>query len=384
VRRRLGALAFTVLTVATAGAHPVSAQCRAATSDAAIAGGTHGPVTSSHYGRMIKNDCATQRRMGLKTEVHLNDRAVVDTLLEGPLEYLGGSMLKDYEFRSCDGKWDSSTRFGTLNPITGQLDVLHFSISGILFASCPPPPDGGPGTCGGGHADTSTLTLTAGGGGKRAGHQLGFGLSRFEERPEGYYLFDEWALLAFGADQKTRMRLSSTAAFKERVAAAADAYRRTGAPRRLRSAAEMARLPPSHRVPLTHSLVLVVEAGNHPHNDRHIPLPGVEPMTVDLGHLALGYGRQIEGEIWFRAEVAPAGEVDRLILLESTVLVADQYLHEAIRDNLKLRFATDKRHRVVVFGVAEVSRAGLLTLEASVPVTPQCCCTFNPEGPRCV
>ncbi|HEX5759956.1 MAG TPA: hypothetical protein VF121_12260 [Thermoanaerobaculia bacterium] len=128
------------------------------------------------------------------------------------------------------------------------------------------------------------------------------------------------------------LRLSSTREFKERLGEVRDSFRPRGRAR----------------------CVLVIQAGNHPHNSRHVPVPSFVPMEVDLSSLAEGYGRHIGGEVWFRAEVDPAGKVDKIIILESSVPVAEQYLHDAIREQLEVRHGTEKRHRVVVFAFGRV------------------------------
>jgi hypothetical protein len=343
---RLIGAAVVVLAFATPGSDGAFAQCRAGTADAAMYGGTSGDVHSSHFGRNTKFNCIIQRNMALKTEVHNNGYPSVDLLHQGPLEYLGSSMTKDFNFTACTGTWDSSTRFGTLNA-GGVPEWLAYDISNIIVASCPPPPP----PCGGMYEDTSTFTLGADGP-RLAKRQLGLALSRSEERPEGFYFFDEWAMLGV-REAGMSLRLSSTREFKERLGEVRDSYRPVAARARR---------------------VLVIMAGNHPHNSRHVPVPSFVPMQVDLNASAGGSGQPIAGELWFRAELAPTGEVDRLIVLESSVPVAEQYLHEAIRENLALRFETEKRHRVVVFALGRVDAAGLLSVKDAVVVPPPCCC----------
>ena len=158
-----------------------------------------------------------------------------------------------------------------------------------------------------------------------------------------------------------RMRLGSAADFQGRLDVVAEGFRPIG--RRERR-------------------VLVVEAGNHPHNERHVPQAKLVPIELDLSELQELYG-PIKGELWFRAEVAPTGEVDRMLVLESSVPVPRRPLHEAIRDNLKLQHETDKRHRVVVFGLARVAEDGLMSVKDAMVVTPQCCCSYDPEAPPC-
>ncbi len=335
------------------------AQCFEAEAHAVTSAGDR-VILTYHFGKITyKNLMCTSPDTALRARTLVNGRIAYTDWKKGPPAVLGSYIEYTADpIQTCSGQWSATTEYGTGS--SSLFFLLASDDSNIVVASCSGGGGGGPGPCAAGFEDTSTWTL-AGGGSKLADHQLGLGLSRFEERPEGVYLFEEWAMLGVGEDGM-RMRLGSAADFQGRLEGAVEAFRPVG--RRERR-------------------VLVVQAGNHPHNDRHIPQPKLVPVEVDMSHLEESYGA-VKGEFWFRAEVAPTGEVDRMLVLESSVPVPQRYLHDAVRENLKLQHDTDKRHRVVVFGLARVTEGGLMSVKDAIVVTPQCCCSSDPEAPPCL
>jgi hypothetical protein len=353
-------LLLAVLVAQALGAGQAAAQCYAAEATATIDGGTNGFVFAHHFGHitMKKPLCPTDDQI-LRARTLLDSQIAISKWVEGAPAVLGAHVSYDAPpIETCSGTWRSTTEYGTGS--SAFANFLATDISNLLVASCPPQRDRGPGPCAAGFEDTTTWTF-ADGGSKLADHQFGLGLSRFEERPEGFYLFEEWAMLGVG-EEGMHMRLGSAASFQDRLEETAEAFRPLG--RRERR-------------------VLVVQAGNHPHNERHVPQPKLVPMEVNLSGPEEAFG-PVKGEFWFRAEVAPTGEVDRMLVLESSVPIPQRHLHEAIRENLILQHETDKRHRVVVFGLARGAEGGLMSVNHAMVVTPQCCCSSDPEAPPCL
>lgn len=217
------------------------------------------------------------------------------------------------------------------------------------------PGGGGPGGggCDGLTVSSRTLTLDSDLGSELSGHQLQFDLAKAGERPEGSFIFEEWALVSSAGDETTVLTASS-AAFRSRVQAVAERFR-----------------------PLAgeSSKVLVIEDAEHPHNSLHIPDPEVEPVEFDAGLPASAAGQ----EAWFRAEIGEDGVVEQVIVLNRPEAFATTSIYDGLRKHLSLRYADKERHRVVVFGVMRADATGRLTMTSHRVVLPTCCC----GGVRC-
>jgi hypothetical protein len=130
------------------------------------------------------------------------------------------------------------------------------------------------------------------------------------------------------------------------------------------------------------STVLVIEDADHPHNSREIPVPAVAPIDFDAG-LPVSLAGQ---EMWFRAEVGEDGVIDQMILLNipedlvSGKDLVEGSLNSRLRERLSLRYANERRHRVVVFGLVRANTEGHLVMTRSHVILPKCCC----YGRRCV
>ncbi len=236
-------------------------------------------------------------------------------------------------------------------------------VRALLGAPAPPPRP--PVTaCATERTETTTWTLTSAGDPRSAERQVGFGLSRLQARPEGHFRMDEWAVLGYG-DERTFVRSGSTAAFQDLVARSAGAYREPAGDHHAKA------LPAYGPAAQKLSLLLVVEAGAQPHEGRRTRLPVFEPVDIDLGDLRTWYASK-QGEIWFRAEVAATGEVDELMVFEYSVMLGPE-LETLIRSNLKLRYADERRHRAVVFGIAKLVPEGRLLVSDALVVLPRCC-----------
>jgi len=234
--------------------------------------------------------------------------------------------------------------------------VVEFSSSvGYCACTCPLT-GGGPGAGCSIRLDsrTTVMGLDRGGdrGAKIAEHQIGAGLLNPGERREGSFNFEEWALVSSAGE----VLRASTLDFAERVHNAADRYRPRG-----KGGA---------------STVLVIEDADHPQNSREIPVPAVAPIDIDAGLSASLAGQ----EMWFRAEVGADGVVDQMILLNVPDDFEAESINGQLRENLHLRYADAKRHRVVVFGMVRVNTKGHLVMTRSRVILPKCCC----NGRRCV
>lgn len=234
----------------------------------------------------------------------------------------------------------------------------------VLFCSCTCEPIGG-GGAGGCALRLSSHTIVMGAdrgsdrGAKLAGHQLGFGLLRPGERREGSFNFEEWALVSSAG----KVLRASTGEFADRVQNEAERFRPRG-----KGAST--------------STVLVIEDADHPHNSREIPVPAVAPIDFDAD-LPVSLAGQ---EMWFRAEVGEDGVIDQMVLLNAPDdLVSGKDLtsgsiNERLRERLSLRYADERRHRVVVFGLVRANTEGHLVLTRSHVILPKCCC----YGRHCV
>jgi hypothetical protein len=190
-------------------------------------------------------------------------------------------------------------------------------------------------------------------GAKLADHQLGFGLLNSGNRREGTFNFEEWALVSSAGD----VLRASTVEFADRVQNDAERFRPRG-----KGA----------------STVLVIEDADHPHNSREIPVPAVAPIDIDAG-LPVSVAGQ---EMWFRAELGEDGVVDQIILLNvpEAFTSESESINGRLRDNLSLRYADKRRHRVVVFGLVRANTKGHLVMTRSRVILPKCCC----YGRHCV
>ena len=211
---------------------------------------------------------------------------------------------------------------------------------------------------GGGCSRLSSRTTVMGldrGGAKLADQQLGFGLLNPGERRKGSFNFEEWALVSPAGG----VLGASTVEFADRVQNAAERFRPRGKGT---------------------STVLVIEDADHPHNSREIPIPAVAPIDIDAG-LAVSLAGL---ETWFRAEFGEDGMVDQVVFLNLPDELAsgsnNERLHERLREKLSLRYADERRHRVVVFGLVRANLEGHLVMTRSRVILPKSCC----HGRHCV
>jgi hypothetical protein len=231
-----------------------------------------------------------------------------------------------------------------------------YKTGSIHYCGCASEAIGGSG--GGGCSRLSSRTTVMGldrGGAKLAGQQLGVGLLNPGERREGSFNFEEWALVSSAGG----VLGASTVEFADRVQNAAERFRPRGKGT---------------------STVLVIEDADHPHDSREIPAPAVAPIDIDAGLPASLAGL----ETWFRAEVGEDGMVDQVSFLNLPDELAsgsdNERLHERLREKLSLRYADERRHRFVVFGLVRANLEGHLVMTRSQVILPKSCC----YGRHCV
>ncbi len=251
----------------------------------------------------------------------------------------------------------STCCYADQGPLCGLYDAGSFLYCGC---SC----EGGGGGGGGGGCRGMTLssrTLVIGSvrGSELADHQLRFGILRSGDRREGTFLFEEWALVSSAGD-KARVLSASTVEFANRVQDVAERFRPRGKDT---------------------STVLVIEDAEHPHNSREIPVPEVAPMDIDAGLPVNAAGQ----EAWFRAEIGEDGVVDQVTIMDlpeafASGSINDYSINDRLREHLSLRYADERRHRVVVFGAVRAAANGHLVMTRSQVVLPACCC----RGRHCV
>ena len=240
-----------------------------------------------------------------------------------------------------------------------------FGQGSVIYCGCYCDPKPGGGSGGGGGVGCLRLDsrTSAMGADRRSGleakaYQLGGGLLNPGERRDGTYNFEEWALVS----PEGKILRASQLEFAERVHASAERFR----PREKDGG----------------SAVLVIEDAAHPPNSRAIPLPKVAPIDIDAELPASLSGQ----EIWFRAEVGKDGAVEQVLLLNvPDDLIAGKFssdmngINYSLREGLKLRYADEARHRVVVFGLLRATLEGHLVMVRSRVSLPKCCC----NGARC-
>lgn len=222
--------------------------------------------------------------------------------------------------------------------------------------SLPPPPD--PDPCGAEFELTETYALGGGGGARRTRTQMSYELSRVEQRFDGRFMFGEWALLK-AEDRGVSLLDASSENFGE-------ATRRHFGKGRPPAVADDG-----------DGRLLVVEAGVHPRNNRWMPTPSVAAIEASVPT-----NLQPEGmEFRFRLEVSEGGAIGRFAVLgEQSSLGAE--VVEVISRELKVRYRDQRRHRLVIFGRAELIPGGRLEASEFLVTMPMCCC--GPDEPHCV
>lgn len=187
-----------------------------------------------------------------------------------------------------------------------------------------------------------------------------FPLKRVDTRDGRSYLMEEWAVLVLdrqAASGGTRVAAAAAsspdyAAFQQ--ANLLESLQRNGNSSGLSPASWGA----------DRSALLVVHGPSHRHNGRWIPLP--EPRLRSPA-LANGEGRAV-----LRADFGEDGTLSGLeVAFSERPLTPEE--HSFLETNLELTYASEKRHRAVVFVVVGLGGQAV-TLEGWETVLPQCCC----------
>jgi hypothetical protein len=173
------------------------------------------------------------------------------------------------------------------------------------------------------------------------------------------YVMEDWAVLRLAGERAGSTRLISIeGSSSDRLASK--------------------RVPPGARGKATGSeeserIVLMVEAPAHPDNSRMIPPPKIELRPAAVPYL----GPRITAAV--RIDVDEAREIrDSRVLYSSDSLPTGIDLAEHLRTHLLFRYASEKRHRIIVYGIVDLE-AGRVRLRENVVIVPLCCC-----NPVCV
>lgn len=206
---------------------------------------------------------------------------------------------------------------------------------------------------------TSTLGL----GGARSADLTALPSGFFSERREEVdgvrFIMEDWAVARVAARDSGTVRLLS-------VEGSSSALLRSETPVLAMRPATLASNEPQ-------TLALVIEKPVHPDNSRMIPTPQVELAPAALPYL----GQRITAAV--RIDVGEDRAIRESRVLFSTGSFPGGFdLAEHLQRHLRLRYASEKRHRVIVYGIVEVE-AGRATLRENEVVLPLCCC-----NPFCV
>lgn len=116
------------------------------------------------------------------------------------------------------------------------------------------------------------------------------------------------------------------------------------------------------------SIRLVIAPPFHPHNSRHIPRPSVAMPPARLDHR----GDRVTAAV--RIDVGEDRLVrDAKVLYSVGRLPSGIDLAAEVRDHLRVRYASEQQHRVIVFAIVDVE-SGMMYLRDSAVVLPLCCC----------
>jgi hypothetical protein len=216
-------------------------------------------------------------------------------------------------------------------------DSTASQVRDLCLAHCDNP---GPG-CGAVVTQTATIALSLGeataGGLDLTRASVTFPLARSETRGDDTVLVDEWAVTESG-----EVTASSNPAFAQAVT-------------------EQGAAPPVGRY-------LVVQEPIHADNSRKIPKPDVRISSTGLSPDDRGTGQTVAA----RLELSNTGIVDRAQILYTSEPMDEARLEELVRHRIGLAFASEKRHRTVVFVVFRLTDR--FELLGTYTVLPQCCC----------
>lgn len=122
------------------------------------------------------------------------------------------------------------------------------------------------------------------------------------------------------------------------------------------------------------SLGVLIASPVHPRNSRHIPAPGIGLRNTRLPYQGEGFRVAVRIDL---GEDRVARDAQVLHALGQVPSELD--LGREIASRLRVRYASARQHRVIVFAVADVDRHGMVHMRDSQVVLPLCCC-----NPICV
>jgi hypothetical protein len=203
---------------------------------------------------------------------------------------------------------------------------------------------------------TSTLVLSGTGSADLTALPSGFFSERREVVDGVSFIMEDWAVARVTAKESGSVRLLSVEGSSSTLLAPGP-----GTPVLSMRPAALGSNEPS-------AIALVIEKPVHPDNSRMIPIPRVELVPAALPYL----GERVTAAV--RIDLGEDRKIRESRVLYSTGPVPEGLdLAEHLRSHLRLRYASEKRHRVIVYGIVEVE-AGRATLRDSEVVLPLCCC----------
>ncbi len=164
-----------------------------------------------------------------------------------------------------------------------------------------------------------------------------FPLARSETSGDESFLVDEWAIARDGG-----VTASSNPAFAQ-------------------AAAEQGGVPPvgPH---------LLIQEPVHANNSREIPKPEVRISSTGLSPADQGTGQIVAA----RLEISKTEAVDQVQILYTSTPLDEARLENLLSHRIGLVFASEKRHRTVLFIVFRLTDR--FELLGTYTVLPQCCC----------
>jgi len=166
------------------------------------------------------------------------------------------------------------------------------------------------------------------------------------------YLMEDWALVTYASDSKgrvsgTRVERSSSPVFElfgHGLGAALDGQ------------------PPTGKV-------LVVQGPVHPHNARHIEKPAVHLAPKAVAFLGP------EGRAVIRVDIGEDRRIrDVQVLGVLGNLPPSIQLNQYVQEKLKLAYASEKHHRIIVYLIVRLANGRLEVVEQRM-FLPLCCCS---------
>lgn len=271
-----------------------------------------------------------------------------------------------YRFNYKEGQTGETTAY---NGAYSTLQGCHKGAKTITKGTCGCAPDCGaedpvppPDQC---SVTPEVSTSTLGLGGMRSADLTEMPSGFFSDRREVVdgvrYVMEDWAVARVDAREPGSLRLL-------RVEASSSAHLGPTTPTPVLSVR-----PAALASDELQTVALVIEKPVHPDNSRMIPTPAVELRPAALPYL----GERITAAV--RIDVGEDRRIrDTQVLYSTGALPAGVELAEHLETNLRLQYASEKKHRVIVYGIVQVAD-GRAHLRETQVVLPLCCC-----NPKCI